>query len=418
MRFKKKLLKTIFALSCVTVGGLSLPTFSPVSASEASVLESVVGQTLDVDGFAGGQCWDLTNYYLISQGSGGIYGGSSRAGLIGNDFYYQLVNEGFEVIFNPSLSEVQPGDVVNLHPGAGGSDGYYGHTFVVKNVFANGVIQTYEQNAELGQIVAVYNRMYPEGAISSIIRKAGTTVAKPTKATPPALGVDATANKLPQVAQQPQYYIQVTEEPEVLEEIPTEPVDTRTEEEKEQERIAKTNAVVEKIKQDVHFVEEPKSILDTQTVYSKADGNVAEVDAVANLQTEKTVLNTEAKLLPTPTKKVSETYLDSYKQLVTDTVKELSTEGVVANTKSEDVKNETSKVITHETTDVNDGSQATEVVEVKDDVNGGTSVEEKQDVNKNEVHHDEEKAEKAKVVPQEPKEAVSYIDTEILPLAG
>ena len=415
MRFKKKLLKTIFALSFVTVGGLSLPAFSPVSASEASVLESVVGQSLDVDGFAGGQCWDLTNYYLISQGSGGIYGGSSRAGLIGNDFYYQLVNEGFEVIFNPSLSQVQPGDVVNLHPGAGGSDAYYGHTFVVKNVFANGVIQTYEQNAELGQIVAVYNRTYPEGAISSIIRKAGTTVAKPTKATPPSLGVDTTASRLPQVAQ-PQYYIQATEETEVLEEIPTEPVDTRTEEEKEQERIAKTNAIVEKIKQDVHFIEEPKSILNTQTVYSKADGNVAEVDAVANLKTEKTVLNTDAKILPTPTKKISETYLDSYKQLVTDTTKEL--EGVVSNTKTENVKNETSKVITHETTDVNDGSQATEVVEVKDDVNGGTSVEEKQDVNKNEVHHDEEKAENAKVSPQEPKEAVSYIDTEILPLAG
>lgn len=108
---------------------------------------------------------------------------------------------------------------------------------------------------------------------------------------------------------------------------------------------------------------------------------------------------------------------------MTDTNKEVSTEGMVANaklqeTKTTEIANETYNLVSHKTTDVNDDSQAPEVIEVKDDVNGGTLVEEKQDVNKNEVLYDEEKVEKAKVTTREPNEAFSYIDTEILPLAG
>lgn len=421
MRFKKKLLKTLFTLSCVTVAGVSLPsTFSPVSASEATVLDSVVGQSLDVDGYAGGQCWDLVNYYLMAQGSGGIFGGSSRAGYIGHEFQGQLNAEGFDVIINPTLSQVQPGDILNFYPGAGGSDPYYGHTLVVKNVFANGVIQTYEQNAEMGQIVAVYNRMYPEGAISSIVRKAGTKVAKTTHNSTAPLGVDYKASNITlENYQAPQYQIDTDEE----EELPVEVVDTKTEAEKEAERIAKTEEIVAKISVDVHFVDAPKSILDTPQIYSKEDGNKTDVEAIVEVKENKPVLSDEVKLTTIKQNKTVDNYLVTYKHLVTDTNKEVSTEGVVANaklqeTKTTEIANETYNLVAHKTTDVNDESQVTEVGEVKDDVNGGTLVEEKQDVNKNEVLYDEEKVEKVKVSTREPNEAVSYIDTEILPLAG
>lgn len=420
MRFKKKLLKTLFTLSCVTVAGVSLPsTFSPVSASEATVLDSVVGQSLDVDGYAGGQCWDLVNYYLMAQGSGGIFGGSSRAGYIGHEFQGQLNTEGFDVIINPTLSQVQPGDILNFYPGAGGSDPYYGHTLVVKNVFANGVIQTYEQNAEMGQIVAVYNRMYPEGAISSIVRKAGTKVAKTTHNSTAPLGVDYKASNISlENYKAPQYQIDEDEE-----EIPVEQVDTKTEEEKEAERIAKTEEIVAKISVDVHFVEAQKSILDTPQIYSKEDGNKTDVEAIVEVKENKPVLSDEVKLTTIKQNKTVDNYLVTYKHLVTDTNKAVSTEGIVANaklqeTKTKEIANETDNLVAHKTTDVNDESQVTEVVEVKDDVTGEKSVEEKQDVNKNEVRYEEEKTEKAKVTIREPNEAVSYIDTEILPLAG
>lgn len=44
----------------------------------------------------------------------------------------------------------------------------YGHTGVIYGL-DNGRIQTIEQNAEQGQIVAKYDRLYFEGSIQSIV---------------------------------------------------------------------------------------------------------------------------------------------------------------------------------------------------------------------------------------------------------
>ena len=134
-------------------------------------LEEVLGKQVDMDGAYGGQCWDLTNMYLQKNGSRGISGGSGRAAYIGHDFKSQLESEGFTVILNPSISEIKPGDVVNICPGRGVSDAYYGHTGVISEVKGGGNFTVYEQNAEKGQIVALYERTYSDGHVCSIVRK-------------------------------------------------------------------------------------------------------------------------------------------------------------------------------------------------------------------------------------------------------
>ena len=52
-------------------------------------------------------------------------------------------------------------------------DNEYGHVGVIAEVKENGVIETYEQNAEKGQIVARYTRQFVKGSVSSVIRKKG-----------------------------------------------------------------------------------------------------------------------------------------------------------------------------------------------------------------------------------------------------
>ncbi|EHF3565400.1 CHAP domain-containing protein, partial [Enterococcus faecalis] len=47
-------------------------------------------------------------------------------------------------------------------------DPAYGHTGVIYGL-ENGRIQTIEQNAEQGQIVAKYDRLYFDGSIQSIV---------------------------------------------------------------------------------------------------------------------------------------------------------------------------------------------------------------------------------------------------------
>lgn len=142
-----------------------------VGGGDISVLEEVLDTQVDMDGAYGGQCWDLTNFYLQKLGSKGIAGQSGRAGMIGHEFKGQLESEGFEVILDPSLSDIKPGDVVNTRPGRGFSDPYYGHTGIVGEVKADGSFIVYEQNAEKGQIVAKYERRFAEGDIASIVRK-------------------------------------------------------------------------------------------------------------------------------------------------------------------------------------------------------------------------------------------------------
>lgn len=154
--------------------GLMFPFFISAHETDTSYLTKIeerYGTQVDVDGAFGGQCWDLTNYYLQAMGSKGIWGGSGRAGWIGHEYYDKLTSEGFTVSLDPKLSELQAGDIVNLRPGANYTDSYYGHTIIIKSVNEDGTFTTIEQNSEKGQIVAEYTRTFVEGAVTSKVAK-------------------------------------------------------------------------------------------------------------------------------------------------------------------------------------------------------------------------------------------------------
>lgn len=126
------------------------------SGKGIEVLDKHLNQQWDLDGAYGGQCWDLTRGYVKAvSGKDVVIGGSGKAAYIGHDFKSQLEGAGFQVLLNPSWSDIKPGDVFNTLGGI--TDGFYGHTGVVKSVNGDKIV-TYEQNAEKGQIVALYNR--------------------------------------------------------------------------------------------------------------------------------------------------------------------------------------------------------------------------------------------------------------------
>lgn len=169
----KKTTKLIFLVIASLV--LSVVSSNSVYASETDKrflpeIESLYYTSVDVDGYYGGQCWDLTNFYLMKQGSKGIWGGSGRAGTMGEEFGSQLTAEGFTVILNPEISQIQPGDVVNIRPYRAFTE-FHGHTAIIKSVNSDGTFTTIEQNAEMGQIVAEYVRTYQKEDLESIISK-------------------------------------------------------------------------------------------------------------------------------------------------------------------------------------------------------------------------------------------------------
>ena len=80
---------------------------------------------------------------------------------------------GWRVIQNPTYQDLVVGAIVNIRRGGqwGTSwtvDPTYGHTGVIYGL-NNGRIQTIEQNAEQGQIVAKYDRLYFANSIQSIV---------------------------------------------------------------------------------------------------------------------------------------------------------------------------------------------------------------------------------------------------------
>lgn len=153
-----------------TGDGSTVPAGGKIDA-----VEQILGQPVDMDGAYGAQCWDFANWYAQKMGAPGIVGGSGRAGYIGHEFPWD--EWGFEVIKDPSASDVKPGDLICWYPGGSvgpfNVDGTYGHVGVVAEVKEGGVIETYEQNAEKGQIVSRYTRQFVKGSVSSVIRKKG-----------------------------------------------------------------------------------------------------------------------------------------------------------------------------------------------------------------------------------------------------
>lgn len=135
---------------------------SSKGTGNVSVLESILGQQVN-----GGQCYGLTAYY-VSQLNGPQMMGSGKmfASQIGSDYNWSAY--GFEVIFNPTVSDLQAGDIFNCTS----NYSIYGHTGIVASVSNGGAVyETYEQSAEKGQIVAKYTRTFGSDTIVSIVRK-------------------------------------------------------------------------------------------------------------------------------------------------------------------------------------------------------------------------------------------------------
>lgn len=151
-------------------GGSTVPAGGKIEA-----LEQVLSQPIDEDGAYGAQCWDLANWYSKKLGGTGIVGASGRAGYIGHEFPWD--SWGFDVIKDPNAGDLKPGDIICWYPGGSVGpftiDSTYGHVGIIAEVKADGVIETYEQNAEKGQIVARYTRQFVKGSVSSVIRKKG-----------------------------------------------------------------------------------------------------------------------------------------------------------------------------------------------------------------------------------------------------
>ncbi|PQE37247.1 hypothetical protein CUS33_03760 [Enterococcus faecalis] len=140
-------------------------------------LETLMGKWL-----GNGQCYAVPAEYSgfmggCGLGAGTIYGLShvigdtSSAADIGEAYDWNAV--GWKVIPNPTYKDLVVGAIVNIRrSGQWGSgwtvDPAYGHTGVIYGL-DNGRIQTIEQNAEQGQIVAKYDRLYFDGSIQSIV---------------------------------------------------------------------------------------------------------------------------------------------------------------------------------------------------------------------------------------------------------
>lgn len=140
-------------------------------------LETLMGKWL-----GNGQCYAVPAEYSgfmggCGLGAGTIYGFShvigdtSSAADIGEAYDWNAV--GWRVIQNPTYQDLVVGAIVNIRRGAQWGTGWtvgptYGHTGVIYGL-NNGRIQTIEQNAEQGQIVAKYDRLYFANSIQSIV---------------------------------------------------------------------------------------------------------------------------------------------------------------------------------------------------------------------------------------------------------
>ncbi|HBM7934138.1 TPA: phage tail protein [Enterococcus faecalis] len=140
-------------------------------------LETLMGKWL-----GNGQCYAVPAEYSgfmggCGLGAGTIYGLShvigdtSSAADIGEAYDWNVV--GWKVISNPTYKDLVVGAIVNIRRGGQWGTGWtvdpeYGHTGVIYGL-DNGRIQTIEQNAEQGQIVAKYDRLYFDGSIQSIV---------------------------------------------------------------------------------------------------------------------------------------------------------------------------------------------------------------------------------------------------------
>ncbi|HEM7262593.1 TPA: phage tail protein [Enterococcus faecium] len=139
-------------------------------------LESLIGQRI-----GNGQCYGLSAEYSgylggCGMGAGTKYGlthvigNTSAASDIGIAYDWSAV--GWKVIQNPRYDQLVVGAIINWarggQVGSWFADGTYGHTGVIRGL-ANGRMQTYEQNTELGMICGKLDRQYYSASAISFI---------------------------------------------------------------------------------------------------------------------------------------------------------------------------------------------------------------------------------------------------------
>ncbi|MFD2307553.1 phage tail tip lysozyme [Enterococcus termitis] len=148
-----------------------------VGGGKIDVLETQMGKKV-----YNGQCYGLTSFYVDNFNTGIHLGAGSPVGISGNvgntvnaweiGSAYSWESNGWQVINNPSYSDVKAGDIINWGQG-GGATTSYGHTGIVASVSGNNKYTTYEQNAGQGEICAKYERTwgveFPN--TTSIVRK-------------------------------------------------------------------------------------------------------------------------------------------------------------------------------------------------------------------------------------------------------
>ena len=154
-----------------------LHSSAETGAAGLAHLESLLGQRI-----GNGQCYGLSAEYSGYLGGCGL-GAGTRYGLshvIGNTsaasdigIAYDWSAVGWKVILNPSYDQLVVGAIINFsrggRVGSWYADNTYGHTGVIRGL-DNGMIQTYEQNTELGMICGKLERsFYTSNDISSIV---------------------------------------------------------------------------------------------------------------------------------------------------------------------------------------------------------------------------------------------------------
>lgn len=146
---------------------VNAPNAPPTGSGKAydnKIVDKVLGTRVN-----NGQCYGFTAYYALALGGPKMMGsGFENASDIGSD--YDWSSYGFTVINYPNASQLKAGDIVNWQQG-GIAVTVYGHTGVITSVSKDGTFQTAEQNAEQGEIVALYLRSMSSGTIKSVVRK-------------------------------------------------------------------------------------------------------------------------------------------------------------------------------------------------------------------------------------------------------
>ena len=133
----------------------------PVGNRQCYALSAEYSGVMNGPGMAAG-----TKYEILHQ-IGNIY----SAADIGSAYNWKLYR--WDVIEEPGFDQLKVGAIVNWKRGAKVSESLiahngFGHTGVIRGL-SGGCIQTYEQNAESGEIVAEYNReFYDSNQIASI----------------------------------------------------------------------------------------------------------------------------------------------------------------------------------------------------------------------------------------------------------